>query len=441
MKTGLKRWVSGLLGGAVALGMLCAGGALGEGDGYIYGTMRIPYADFYAAEGVSGEVDAVSSATNSKWKSDTLAAGTYSQPHADDEGGDILGVVFPVAIAPADLEALGDDNGGFAALDEVPAAYKIASVSEGRLSFSAVQGERAALEAELSLSTDAPWGDYVLDVSAIHNADGSSDIGTIYGALLTTDDGAVYALRHLQNIWRDELAWSTGFTTVEPHGSTLSSAPYADMMGKTIREVTYITDSGYHSIAAEIYVPVKFDGGVEVADAPAASGEAAVTLTNLPEDFAPAFSVDLPGADVSAERVSFADALPGAYTLNVDDAGGKYAPISADFVLTTDAMPVAFDPAAGALVPAEGADEALAAAFIANISSVTVNDASYAASGHGAVVIINADGALDTEAALVQGRGENATMTPIFPDAGEYALSVAATGFEQSLSFTVTIER
>lgn len=425
-----------------ALLVLTMGAMAESGAPYIYGTMQIPYDAFYAAEGITGEVDAVTSATNSKWQqTDGLAAGTYNIPHESDEGGDILGVVYPVAIAQGDLDALGEDNCGFTPIDETPAAYKIATVQDGALSFSAVQGETAAFDAEVTLSTDTPWGDYLLDVAGLNNADGTSEIGTIYGALIRTSDGSAYAMRHLQNIWRDELAWSTGFTTVEPHGSALSYAAYEDMMGKTISGITYITDTGYHTLDVDLYVPIKFDGGVEVANAATADGSAAVTLTNIPEDFSPAFSIDGLDAQIDAENITFADALPGQYTLIVRDDSGKYAPISADFVLSTDVLPVVFDAETSALVPAENADAELAAAFIANLSTVTVGDEEYAASGRGAVSVINLDGAVDPEAARIQGRGPEAEAIPVFPESGEYTITAAATGFEQTITFTVVIEK
>ena len=41
----------------------------------------------------------------------------------------------------------------------------------------------------------------------------------IYGVIINTTDGTTYALRHLENIWKEKelLVWSTGFTT-ESHG-------------------------------------------------------------------------------------------------------------------------------------------------------------------------------------------------------------------------------
>lgn len=408
----------------------------------IYGTMHIPFAEFYAAEGVRGEVDAVTSATASKWFSESLAAGSYSAAHENGAGGDILGVVYPVAIAQSDLDALGEDNYAFTPLEGTPAAYKLVTVEDGKASFSAVQGPDTAVDATVTLTTNTVWGDYQLDIDAIHNQNGTSDIGTIYGALVKTTDGTAYAMRQLENIWRDELSWSTGFRTVEPHNCPLVYEDYADIMGKTICAVTYITESGYFTIPAELYVPIKFDGGVEVASAPVSDGSAAVTLTNLPDDFSPAFAVSGPSdADADAERVTFDSALPGSYTLTVVDEGGKYADLSANFVLSTDAMPTTYDAAQNRLVAAEGADSELAAAFIANISAVTVGEQTYAASGRGAVSIITVDGEIDLDAAQVSGRGAEAVQTPIFAEDGAYTLTVASTGFDQTLTFTVTVAR
>ena len=437
----MKRLVSSLMAAAMLTGAVAAGGVLAESDAYIYGTMQIPYGAFYAAEGVASEVDAVTSATPTKWSSETLAAGTYSAAHEADAGGDILGVVYPVAITQESLDALADANYGFEALASVPGAYKIVTVEDGAAVFSAVQGETTVIEAEASLSNNTAYGDFVVNVAAINNANGTSDVGTIYGVLLKTTDGAVYGLRHLENIWLDQLAWSVGFVTEERSGNALSSEDYADMMGKTICGITYITETGSHALSTNLYVPVKFDGGVEVASVPAAEGAAAMTLTNLPEDYAPEYAVDGLRIQAEADRLTFTDAMPGAYTLVVSDANGKYAHLRADFILTTDVLPVAYDAETNRLVAADGADPALAQRFIENISAVTVGDVEYSASGKGAVAIVNREGGIDPEAAVTSGRGAEAVTTPVFAEGGEYALTVVSTGFDQSIRFTASIRK
>lgn len=435
----MKKLISSLMAVAMLVCAVAAGAAVAEGD-VVYGTMQIPYAAFYAGEGVTHEVDAVSSATDSKWNNEDLTGGSYKEAHTEDAGGDILGVIYPVAISQADLDALGEDNYGFTALEEVPAAYKQVTVTDGAASFSAIQGESEALEGEAVLSTNTAWGDYLVD-AMLDSDESLADRGTIYGVLVKTSDGSVYGLRHLENIWRGEIAWSTGITTSEPHGNTLQYEGYVDMMGKTISEIDYITENGYLTLAADLYVPVKFEGGVEVADAPVADGSAAVTLNNLPEDYAPAYEVAGLEVEVVDGTMKFESAMPGSYRLTVSDSNGKYADLLTDFVLSTDELPVTFDAESGALVAAEGADAELAQAFIDNLSAVTVNGTEYAASGRGSVTIIDENGAVDAAAEIQQGRGEEATSTPIFAESGNYEITAASTGFDQTISFTVSIEK
>lgn len=408
---------------------------------YIYGTMQIPYDDFYVAEGVAYEVDAVSSATSSKWKNEELAAGTYHVPHTEDEGGDILGVVYPVAIAQEDLDALGEENYGFTALESEPDAYKIVTVTDGDAEFSAVQGGTNPLEAEVSLSTDTAYGDYVLDVSAINNSGGTSDIGVIYGVMVKTTDGAVYAMRHLENIWLDELAWSVGFVTEERHGNILSSEDYADMMGKTICEIVYITETGYHVLSADLYMPIKFDGGVEVAGVPLADGTAAMTMTGLPEEYSPAYEIEGLHFEVVEAGIRFTDALPGSYTLVITDENGKYAELRTSFILSTDTLPIIYNAESNSLEASEGADAALVQAFLSNISKVAVNGTEYNASGRGAAAIITKDGVIDTEASVTQGHGAEAAVTPVFAESGTYELTVESVGFDQTIRFSVNIQK
>ena len=434
----MKKTILSLLLVAVLVSVLTV--AASADDGLVYGTMNIPFADFYSAEGVNYTVDAVSSATNSKWFSDSLATGGYSVKHENDEGGDILGITYPVAISAQDLDTLGAENYGFTALEEAPAAYKLVTLNNGVASFSAVQGETAAWEAAAELTTRTVWGDYEIDIDAIHNSDGSSDIGPILGAFLTTEDGAVYAMRQLENIWRDELSWSSGITTEEPHGNIMSAENFTDLMGKNIVSITYITDSGYHVISTALYVPVKFVGGAAVESVEAAAGAAAISFENLPEDYSPSYTVNGLTFSVTDGRLLWENALAGAYTLTVSDENGKYADLDAAFVLSTDALPVVYDVEENMLVAAEGFSDEEAAAFLKNLASVSVNGTEYAASGRGAVAIIDVDGEVDTEAELVSGRGANATHTPIFPESGDYSLIVTATGYTQPLAFTVSVK-
>ena len=234
-------------------------------------------------------------------------------------------------------------------------------------------------------------------------------------------------------MWRvSELAFCTGFTT-EVHGSPTSSDHYKAIMGQTIDRITYYTDQGIYTIDTKLYVPIKTGVTAKVADGKSGSGKVEIELSAaLPADFNAEYSVE--GIDVAEKNgeLFYDNAKPGQYTLTITDQSGKYAPISAAFVLSTDKVAARFngDNAAPALTPADGVSEEEFAAYLKGISSVTVNGTKYAASGRGAVTIVKADGAIDLTAA--------ANGTAVFAQPGAYELKIAATGYPE-LTFTLTV--
>ena len=169
------------------------------------------------------------------------------------------------------------------------------------------------------------------------------------------------------------------------------------------------------------------DAALMVADALVSDGFTTVTVEHLPEDFAPLYAVEGLDMFVGDGNMVFVDAMPGTYTLTVTDESETYADtLSADFVLSTEALPVAYDAEAGAIAVAENMDETLARTFIANITSVEVNGEAYPAVGEGAVTIVGEDGAIDIGA-------------EVFGEAGSYELTVTAMGFTQPLVFTLEL--
>ena len=415
----MKRLLSLLLSAAMTLSLLPA--ALAAEEDVVYGTMNIPYADFYKGEGVEA-VDAVTSATQNKWKAtDGLAKGTFNQP-GENGGGQILGVVYPVAISSADLTALGENNYGFTALEEPPAAYKTVTVSGGTATFSAVQGATTALsDASAVLADSSRYGDYQVSVAGTTYSNGD-----VAGVLLTTSDNKVYALRHLENIWKAgaELAWSVGFKTTEGHGNALNYANYQDMQGKTITRISYITRDGIAAVDTNLYVPVKFEGSVAVADALNTAGRTTVNVEGLPEDYAPEYTVaGLENAAVNGNMMTYANtAAKGAYTLVITDRNQKYASLSASFELKTADMPAAFDLTKNAVVAVNGVNAEGLKEYLSSINAVTVDDRNYIASGKHAVKIVQEDGSFDLTAA---------GMT----ESKDYEVVIKATGY-QDLAFT-----
>lgn len=430
----------------------------------VYVLMNIPYADFYKAElNNTVKVDATTSATKTKTKS-TLANGSY---HADNTGEHISGITYPVKIkAGTDLSKLtkitdtskvsitvnmkgkeitteykGKDalfesaDYSYYVLSTAPAYYKELTVNEdGTYSFGKTTAtektvEGAAIE---KFKTSSKYGDYQLNLNFDKVADSDQISGNtkVLAAVITTTDGTQYGLRHVENIWKGtEFAWGTGFTT-QSHGCPISGEHYASMMGKTIDAVTYYTENGVVKYDIDdTYVPYKFDtSAFKVENADVTSGSAKVTVPTLPEAYDAEYAVEgLTNVSVENGTLKYnaTGVKPGQYTLNVTDKSSKYVPFSTSFTLTTDNVVAAYnnDVKAPALVAAKDVQADDFANFVKNIQKVSVNGKEYAASGKGAVKLINADGTLVTTADALKAEGT-------------YNIVVTATGYNKTLEFT-----
>ena len=432
----------------------------------VYVLMNIPYADFYKAElNNTVKVDATTSATKTKTKS-TLANGSY---HADNTGEHISGITYPVKIkAGTDLSKLtkitdaskvsitvnmkgkettteykGKDalfesaDYSYYVLSTAPAYYKELTVNEnGTYSF----GKTTATEKTVKgaaiekFKTSSKYGDYQLNLNFDKVADSDQISGNtkVLAAVITTIDGTQYGLRHVENIWKGtEFAWGTGFTT-QSHGCPISGEHYASMMGKTIDAVTYYTENGVVKYDIDdTYVPYKFDtSAFKVENADVTSGSAKVTVPTLPEAYDAEYAVEgLTNVSVENGTLKYnaTGVKPGQYTLNVTDKSSKYVPFSTSFTLTTDNVVAAYnnDVKAPALVAAKDVQADDFANFVKNIQKVSVNGKEYAASGKGAVKLINADGTLVTTADALKAEGT-------------YNIVVTATGYNKTLEFTYT---
>lgn len=429
-----------------------------------YVLMNIPYDEFYKAD-VNNDVkvDAFTSATKNKVRTGSLAGGSY---HVDASGDEITGVTFPVKVsAGTDLskytqitddskvsitvtnrgqESTTDYTGkdalfesasySYYTLSEKPSYYKELTVNEdGTFSFGATQGTATTITEGVTaeLMTESKYGDYQLDLDGLTDTIPSGT--AIYGVIVSTKEGSDYGMRHLENIWRvSELAWATGFTTAV-HNCPTSSEHYKAMMGQHIDKVTYYTANGIYEIPVGgekgLYVPVKFDtSAVAVADAELKDGETSVATTisglTLPEGFDAEYTVDGATAIVKGEKLILKDVKKGAYTLTITDKSGKYAPISVGFEVYAETIPASYNENAEkpGLTKAAGSTDAEFADYIKNITSVSVNGKSYAASGRGAVKLFNDDGTLITDAAP-------------FAEGDSFEIVVSATGYKD-LSFT-----
>ena len=391
----------------------------------VYGTMEIPYSEFYSSEGIDG-VDTVSSATTNKWKNENLVKGTYSV-ETENSGGDILGVKYFVAVNSDDLAQL-DESYHFEKVDEVPQAYKNVTVENGKAVFSEVVGNTTKEENKVTMNTNMPWGDYVLDVSGLNNSGGTSEFGTIYGVILETAEGDKYGMRHLENIWRDEIAWSSGIKKSEPHGNIFKYEQYVGLMGQTLTGITFITETGYHTVPVNIYIPVKFENTVEIADCSIKDIATTFTTTGFPEDYEKTYFVSGNGQfSVEDGTINYKVQFPGSYSLEISDAKGKYAAVNTSFVISTDDMPAKFD--GEKLVPADNASQEDFDAFIRNISAVTVDENTYSAKGKRGLKLINDDGTIIIDAVFRD--------VPVFAEDKPYHIAVTATGYNNTLEFVL----
>jgi hypothetical protein rflaF_10444 len=199
-------------------------------------------------------------------------------------------------------------------------------------------------------------------------------------------------------------------------------------MGATISEVVFITSEGYTTIETSTYVPVKFAGEISVAESVSGTGKTTFVTSGFPDDYEKNYSI-ADNFTVTDSEISYTDALAGAYTLTISDAGGKYADMTSDFVLTTESMPAKYSD--GSIVKSDDSDETDFANYIKNISAVSVNGTSYSSSGKGSVRIIDENGKINTEASSRKGK--------VFDGNGTYHLTVTAKGYKNNLEFDLTI--
>ena len=237
-----------------------------------YVLMNIPYADFYAAEDVTIQaLDAVSSASMVKTRLPEQVGGSY---HVNTDGSDVTGIIFPVYVKDLSLlESLGGEKitdessvvitvtakgeeitteySGREALFEAP-SYSWYVLPEGEVptqyktmtaccepEFSAVNSTPEVLDAEASFFFDKHV-DLAIKVSGAKDV---LDAQNVSAVILTADDGTGYGMRHSQNLHKK---YDIGFN--------LDSEEYAQLKGKTITEIQYITPDGNYVIPTSLAV-------------------------------------------------------------------------------------------------------------------------------------------------------------------------------------------
>ncbi len=444
-----------------------------EGHDLVYGTVNLPYADFYYGEinklkpdfdaekaqldkadaveeadlKADGMYDAVSSATNNK-------ARRYEQTYYEEngEGTEILGVAnVNVAIsralyddAKAQIEAgatcsnaLFDIVNNMTVTDTIPSEFKVVG-ADGTLS--ATLGNTVVAEgANASFTSISNWGNYQISVEGVE-----LDAATIQGGLIETSDGAVYGLEHNENLWLSpgEIAFAASEFT-EPHGNKPGFQRYADIQGKTITKVIYmIANADDIEIDTDFFVNYMLDEQYGI------TGDESLTYSedgmevkyelNVPEDSdykLTAISFGRAKQDISAVEVSDgviripSSFKPGSYTFVFEDA--KYTGLKFSCLLDSGLKDgdVSFNGETFEV----GSDSLTAADFIANLSSVTVDGEPVKGKGLSAI-LFDENGKLLVDAEITSGDA----AVPVFAEGKEHEVTIAATGYP---SVTFTVER
>lgn len=247
---------------------------------YVYGTVNLPYADYYYGElndvkesatmeldatdkasslREKGMYDAVSSATTSKYKN--FATTYYTENEDATTGGTIEGIKDVNIAVPKSLYDSAKDaieknstcNNSLLKIveamnvtDTVPNEYKVLN-GDGTLTETKDSVEaKVATGVNVSITNDTPWGQYQISVEDSTDNPTLPDKEAMEGVVIETSDGAKYGMKHLENLWfrTGKIAFAVTEGFKEPHGNTLTAARYADIAGKKITKITYIVRGG-----------------------------------------------------------------------------------------------------------------------------------------------------------------------------------------------------
>lgn len=439
----------------------------------IYGTVNLPYADFYYGElnQIQPETDAtagqynindivVSSGYEAEGMYDAVTSATTSKSKRFDAtyfeevetGVNILGVSnVNVAIS----KALYDDvqnaiaNGtvcqnplvdlvsNMTLTEQTPAEYKVIN-SDGTLS-KTIGNTVTAEDVTATLTTISSWGNYQINFEGL-----DVDAATVQGAILETNDGAVYGLQHEDNLWlqASELSFPVEPFT-ESHGNEVAYQRFTDIPGKTITKITYLIANG-----DDIAIPTDLFCNYQLSDEYGITGDETVTYSKegtsihvaltIPEDSTYNLSsikkgkstLDISGVSYDENTVTLpADFTPGSYKLNFEDKtySGIQHIVTVDSGLTDDCL--SFD---GNTIQITSDTGLTGADFIANLSNALVNNEKVSGKGLSSILFTE-EGALNLEATTKKDNVE----VEIFPAGSTYEVTLEATGYP-SITFEVT---
>lgn len=376
MKKRLKRPIVGILATAMAISSIpFSGNEISAADGkYKYVVMNIPYSLFYEAEqdkynlvGLEqqtvNEVDAISTATTSKYKATNgLAKGTYYNTEA--ETGEIVGVSFPVKMTEEDYNDLKDTylyvddetgtneyvaivKGSYYFKDYVgeqePANYKELAYSNGKFSFSEARSDSKDTSglAVTDFTTSTGYGDYQVNLEGVNPGAGTvgNEKATVYGTIFVDSENKGYAMYALDNLWFSgrstnlAVAFSVknGNGKKRGHGSGEPFYQY-DLNGKTLKKVILITSAGNYSFDTSTELTPYYTGDLSELVCSIEENKNELTIKGLPSELKDV-KISVSGglatnAEILNDKVLLGKApvVGNSYTVTISSA--NYAAIS-----------------------------------------------------------------------------------------------------------------
>lgn len=445
-------------------------------DGYIYGTVNVPYADFYYGEiydtaastdtiprldvdlagdnGLRNEgfCDVVSSATTQK-------ATQYAQSYYEtsENGVKIYGIKgVKVAISEslynnilsAKAEGIPCSNKLYELVDNMTFSQSAYTTEYKTIN---ADGTLSKMNADSTVLTDATatissatrWGNFQVKVNGLPaSVDGKANL---IGIMLETASGLRVPMLHSSNLWFKayEFAFAVTPGFKEPHGNTIPYQAAKALQGETITKITYMIDGeSDYVINTDLKVktyPENDSVAIAIDNADYLS-DGISTKVNISAPADSNFSVSRVTSStetLNADQFNYANGIlslkgdfrPGTYTVTFSD--DKYVDQTSTFVIISPLKSDEISITNNKLSinsTAASLDE-----YISAITGITVNGKAFTGSNLGAT-IFNEDGSINFEA-VIKGRGSS---TPVFEAQAQadYEIVVTATGYP-SINTTV----
>ena len=458
--------------------------ALDKLDKYVYGTVNLPYADFYYGElndvaenatmdldtedkaasyRESGMYDAVSSATTNKYKS--FFSNTYSEDNANGQGGSIIGVkdvniAVPTSLYENAKKAISDNKecsnklleiiNSMTLSDTTPSEYKILN-GDGTLT--AMKSEVTEDTSDtLTIKTQSSYGQYEVDPvtsedSPLSKLDAKD---SLLGIIVEDEDGNKYGMEHLENIWvggKFSFAVTDGFK--EKHGNTIDYNRHEALQDKTIKKVTYLVKDGADIVIntnLKCKTLAKSDSIKATANDNFKDGATvSVDTTAVPSGSNYTLSSVSMGKAVLTEGTDYTYAINTLTIKATDNTGvGSYSMVFTDD--TYSDIVVSFTLESGyktgdisinknnqVTLPAGVSFEK----YVNNITSIKINGVEKTGKGGiKATDLFDADGNINFNATI---KGKDGSYTPVFADkSASYTIELTSTGYP-SVSGTVQL--